>query len=536
MQEIDRIIAVPYASFDEAPSDLVRVLTEYLRVTGGTETLRPWQARALQWASDYGRLFVDAPPGSGKTILSFLLPVVCNLQRPLLVIPAALREDTRRKFRQAQLHWRVKPFEVLSYSQISCDRDNELLDRIRPDGIILDEAHLLANLDSGRTRKLRRWIEEHDPQVFPMSGTPYKDSLDDVAHVMGWSLKEFSPMPRHRPTLYRWRQAIDPDMPEQDRKMAAGIAKLERLPGVASDTWADRIRKRVRSTPGYAWVEDLYEGPLAIASCEAPYEPACLAVLREMRATGLRPDGEPIEDGLEMWRHAVELWFGYWGKWDPPPPQEWRVARRDWCRFVRKALESETECDTPMAIANAIDRLDPRFAPGSAALREWRAQRPTYDVVPVAEWIRKESPALDYATRWLYEHPNGLIWMRHVPAAKWFARALEVPYFGEGQGESGAPCVEDHEGAAVLSVDANVLGRNLQFRWRDNLVLAPPSCGVMLNQLIARTHRIGQQGEVTIQIVSPPGDKALGKAVKDLQQLVGPLQGSRQKLLVGMGL
>jgi hypothetical protein len=56
--------------------------------------------------------------------------------------------------------------------------------------------------------------------------------------------------------------------------------------------------------------------------------------------------------------------------------------------------------------------------------------------------------------------------------------------------------VEQHgEGPAVLSIDANSIGRNLQ-AWNRNLIVDVPPNGAKWEQLLARTHRDGQQSPI----------------------------------------
>ena len=55
-------------------SGAVEALTEYFRRPGGTQTLRPIQARALLEALEIGALVGIIGAGAGKTLVSALLP------------------------------------------------------------------------------------------------------------------------------------------------------------------------------------------------------------------------------------------------------------------------------------------------------------------------------------------------------------------------------------------------------------------------------------------------------------------------------
>ena len=56
-----------------------------------TQTLRPLQAAMLVQAIRGDGLVALAGCGSGKTLTSLLLPLVLGAERPLLILPAAMR-------------------------------------------------------------------------------------------------------------------------------------------------------------------------------------------------------------------------------------------------------------------------------------------------------------------------------------------------------------------------------------------------------------------------------------------------------------
>src|SRR5690348_3444827 len=79
----------------EAASDL---LTPELTTPAGKRNgarLRPWQALGLLELMDHGGAFLGLSAGSGKTLITFLAPVVMQAKRPLLIVPGKLVEDTQ---------------------------------------------------------------------------------------------------------------------------------------------------------------------------------------------------------------------------------------------------------------------------------------------------------------------------------------------------------------------------------------------------------------------------------------------------------
>jgi hypothetical protein len=65
---------------------------------------------------------------------------------------------------------------------------------------------------------------------------------------------------------------------------------------------------------------------------------------------------------------------------------------------------------------------------------------------------------------------------------------LDIPYYGAGT----SPPQEAEN--CIMSIKSHGTGKNLQ-AWANNFVVHPMSCPAMWEQLIARTHRAGQQAD-----------------------------------------
>src|SRR6185295_7361715 len=116
-------------------------------------------------------------------------------------VPAALKLDTVRKLRVLREHWDIGPIRIETYELLGSRNGGAMLEfkdpqtgerrGYRPDVIVLDECYMVKNPQSGRTRKLRRYIKEARAEgrkivVVAMTGTGVKRSIRDAAHTLAW--------------------------------------------------------------------------------------------------------------------------------------------------------------------------------------------------------------------------------------------------------------------------------------------------------------------------------------------------------------
>ena len=81
--------------------------------------------------------------GHGKTLASFLLPVVWGCKKPVLLIPPAMRAQCRRDIQEWSEHYDFPVPHIVAYSEISSPTRGDILEVLQPDCIIADEAHCL---------------------------------------------------------------------------------------------------------------------------------------------------------------------------------------------------------------------------------------------------------------------------------------------------------------------------------------------------------------------------------------------------------
>jgi len=200
-------------------------LTKALRVRGGSMELWPVQAAALSELCEWKGLFGQVLAGGGKTIITIMAPWMVGAKRPLLLVPASLRDQTLRvAIPKLSKHWKIPHgLRILAYSELSLAKNATILDRIQPDLIIADEAQMIAAHKSGRTRRVRRYMNDHpETMVVALSGTITRRSIKDYHQLALWALKpDLVPMPVNWPEVEDWADALDEGVSE-DKIIAPG--------------------------------------------------------------------------------------------------------------------------------------------------------------------------------------------------------------------------------------------------------------------------------------------------------------------------
>ena len=538
--EVRRIERLPRRSMVDIAESLADELTELLRRDGGSMRLRPIQAVSLYELGEIGGLFGLLRVGAGKTLISMLAPVVSFAERPLLLIPASLKQKTERDFALLSRHWEEPPYiRIMSYEMLGRAQSAETLEKYEPDQIIADEAHRLKNRQAACTRRVRRYMNAHPETIFvAMSGTMTKRSLLDYAHILKWCLPPVdAPLPRWYADLELWADALD-ERKGQIRRADPGAlrvfcndAELEMWDSDVRTAARRGFRRRLIDTPGIvATQETPIDASLILTSVEPKVDACVEASFETLRRSFKTPDEWPIADGLAMFRHARELALGFYYVWNPRPPKWWLVARTEWCAYVRKVLKHSKRLDTEKQVRDWVRQAAPDD--GIEVLEDWLEVRDEFKPNTEPRWI--SDCVVKFCADWARKN-NGIVWVEHTCFGERLAELSGLPFYGRKGLDRNKRFIEDHPHGKpmIASIASNSTGRNLQHGWHKSLISSMPPNGLQNEQLLGRVHRDLQKADEVffdVVVTCPEHVGAFWQAVRDCH-FVHDTTGSPQKML-----
>lgn len=529
--EFKRIESLPRRIWEKDPNlgELVELTTNWLKTEKGTMKLWPIQAAALRDIYEQNGLFAPIPVGGGKTLISLLAATVRNVKRPVLLVPAYLRDKTNYELPKIKKHWKIhNNLKIIGYSEIQLTHKAKLLEELNPDMLILDEAHSVKNLSTARGKRVKRYIEQN-PNTFivALSGTMTKKSLMDYWHLLLWTHKDMSPIPRYWHEVQDWSKALD-----------SGVDEFERIPGGALHLFCEKgetIRqgygRRLSETPG---IVAGGEKELGVSLIIRHYKINPLPIkitqaITKMTTTWETPNGDFITEAIDLWRHLREISLGFWYKWEPSAPREWLDARRNWKAYVRETLRhNRRNLDSELQVWNECILLDKNNKlVHTHPWYEYKDVKDTFKINTVPIWI--SDFAIKQAAKWLKEN-EGICWTEHTAFGKALSKYSGYPYYGKGKQAS--LDILTVTGPIIASIKAQSEGKNMQDRYSKNLIVSCPSSGTPWEQIIGRTHRYGQQAEeveVDVFMYTDEHKTAFKTALEDARY-IEPTMG-RQKLL-----
>lgn len=507
--------------------------------------LLPIQSAALWEAERASGLFGAIGVGGGKTLLSLLLPAAFGSKVSVVLVPPILKAKALADKEHLGLHFCISDPHIVSYSELSSVRGSDVLQRIRPDLIVADEAHALKHRSATRTKRFLRYMRENPGTRFcALSGTMTDKSLLDYAHLIELALRKGSPLPIGYMELLDWSEALDPsDCPRPPGVLLRLCGEDQKPSDSATDLQTaarEAFHRRLVETTGVIVTGEGSCRASIIIRGRFPTLPAsvrnALALLRRTWAIG----DEEFSDAPSLYRAARQLALGFYYRWDWPggvKDEEWLRARSIWHRAVRGVLSHRARdgLDSPFLVAQAASRGDLR-PDERAAWEGWDSvrSRPQPPTVPV--WLDRF--AVEDAATWGLEKP-GLIWCEQGAFGQAVANKLGAPWHGGGTGDSLRQ--EDGSRTVVLSVRAHSEGHDHLKSMDRALFTCPPVSGKTWQQAIGRQHRPGQVAdEILIDVYqhSPELREAFTDALENaryVQSSTGQAQKLLQSSLVEVG-
>ena len=545
------------------------------------------QALAL-WEIFCGRgAYLGIPVGGGKTLISWLVAYILDLDRMILVVPEGLMGKTNREFQRYARDWVAPPAPItlVGMKFLQQEENVDFLDRcfngLGPNGIFIDECDLLRNAEASTPKRFDRFKVESiqtDPDEWPgieegaelyslspekreaieawckakgvpficATGTGTRFSLLDFWHLLTWSREHASPMPTDPDEAARWANALDEKekgRPQYgSRRLRAGaLLDLIELPpelkleleqegagelGFARATFMHRLR----STPGVIITDDDdCDQPLHFNLICAPEDPIINANFKTFRETWELPNGLEIIDSLSAW--AAEWWLGCGGfsYWLEPPPEEWRDARRAYFKRIRSVIDRTAYSTDPLDTAKAVAKA----FPSDPIVEHWRAVKPTFKPKPAWQW--ESASVIKTAAAWARAEV-GTVWTQSIPVGEAIAQAAGIKYYGaQGLSADGSD-IEYAPGdrSLVAGILSNSRGRNLQDRFNRGLAVQCPQSGDMCQQLFGRLHRFGQERPVQWDIlITSGGSRYAWDMARREAGFVKETQRQKQKILRG---
>lgn len=599
--EIQRITALPIAQplTDQEIEAINEMHVKQTALDDGFRLQRV-QAEAIQIFSETGGLFAPIEVGGGKTLIALRcigIAVENGLERVLLFVPPQVYSQLvnhdiaqarrwvslgcsfflmggKSPDKRKQLAGGRRGCWVFPYSLLSRPDSYAILEAIRPELMIFDEAHALKNRGSARTKRILTYWRQYRPHVVALSGTMTSKSLNDYAHILMMCLREGAPVPLEATTVQEWAATLDSEQKQTEAFHGQKTGPGPLRPLIA---WSNKhfpqtklnfdvqgfraaYQNRLLTAPGVVsspadslGVSLIIENMTA-AMLSRPGGAQLVELIDRLEKEWLTPSGDEIEHAMLVWKWNSELTVGFYNSLIWPEvndvatrlritddsakelllrSREYHSALQNYHKELRTWFRTRPHrpgLDTPMVVGNNMSRRGAQDV-GNDLFKAWdNKQQKDFPerIERLSIPVRVCDFKLMQAIEWAKNHPaGGIIWYRHQEVGVWMQELLELAGVDSIHCPAGKPAnvFLTSEGAAeackgkilVCSIGAHGEGKNLQYL-QDQLFLQLPVSEKSAEQAIGRTHRKGQQADeitVTTMINGTYDEMALAALLND---------------------
>jgi len=525
---VSRIRNLPKRDWQAEAVIYAEELSRELRTPQGTQRLHPIQAACLLEAPLCGGLFANARVGSGKTLISGLLPTVFGSRRPLLLVPSNLLKKTRAAFRELRLHWRLPlSYRIESYSKLGTVTGAKMLSEYDPDLIVCDEAHKLKRiLNSAVAKRVLRHKMNNWGRVRMcfLSGTFMRDGLMDYAHMLFMALGKGAPVPLKTGDQETWASLLDPRGDGTEYQFLSEDLGAVRNREEAQDAYRDRLV----SAPGVIVSTQTYTERALHIECHEVQAPVMMDDLfAPLRLDWTAPDSWTFGDAFGVYACARQLGMGFSAKHVPWPPEDWYKARTAFCSDTRSIIECSDKLDSVYQIKGACERGELQLD----SYDEWKELEPTFKVTRETVWHSYH--VLDKIQELVAKSGRRtIVWTTSVELGRELERRTGWCFFQQDACDLRGRLIDNvRDKIVIASYQACREGHNLQ-RWQHNVFTSPPASGLDFEQWCSRTHRDYQTEDVTCDVLLTCTEDldAVTKAMRTAESTKATL-GFEQKLL-----
>lgn len=566
--EISRICSLP-VSEPLTDEEVAALQTVHVKPEAYAEgfRLQRVQVEAIQAFIETGGLFAPIMVGGGKTLISLRcigIAVEKGIERICLFVPPQVYSQLvsrdigwarhrvaigttfylmggKSPEHRAAMSGGRRGCWVIPYSLLSTKDSYDMLERIKPQLIIFDEAHALKNRNAARSKRIKTYWRKYKPATVCLSGTMTSKSLNDYAHLLMMSLGQGAPVPLEANMVQEWAATLDSEQaqtePFHQGKASAGPLRPlinwsnKRFPAtkLTFDVQGFRqaFQNRLLTCPGVvSSPPDSLGTSLIIENIKAsPMEGAGGAqlqdLLKKLNDHWVSPSGDELEHAMEVWKCNNELSSGIYNALVWPEPSEkiseqvlersqrYHKAQNEYHKVLRHWFTTHPHrpnLDTPMLVGNSMARHGAEFV-GSTLYDAWRRKqeldfegRITRLSVPmrVCDFKVRE------AVKWAKDRKQGIVWYWHQEMGEWLfeslkAAGVEVAHCPAGNASN--KLLNDPEQCVgkilVCSISAHGTGKNLQFM-ADQIMVQLPVNETGMEQTIGRTHRQGQKEDEVV--------------------------------------